>query len=105
MGKTQYLSELSAGDQVLLVNNQGRTRIADVARIKIERRPMVLIEATIASHSVKTIVQNAETVRLVTDNGSKPVSEIKPGDRLLLRYEDGGRHFGMKIIDEMIIEK
>jgi 3-dehydroquinate synthase II len=104
-GKTQYLSELSAGQSVLLVDKEGRTRTVDVARVKIERRPMMLIEASVGSDSVKTIVQNAETVRLVNQAGSKSISEIRPGDEVLVRYEEGGRHFGTRVPDEMIIEK
>lgn len=104
-GKTQYLSELTAGQSVLLVDKQGRTRTVDVARVKIERRPLMLIEASVGSDSVKTIVQNAETVRLVNGAGSKSVSEIRPGDEVLVRYEEGGRHFGTRVPDEMIIEK
>ena len=104
-GKTQYLSELSAGEPVLLVDNRGRTRTVDVARIKMERRPMILVEASVGSHAIKTIVQNAETVRFVTDDGSKSVSQLQVGDQVLVRYEEGGRHFGIKVEDEMIIEK
>ena len=104
-GKTQYLSELSAGQSVLLVDKKGRTRSVDVARVKIERRPMMLVEASVGSNFVKTIVQNAETVRFVTHDGSKSVSEIKPGDEVLVRYEEGGRHFGTRVADEMLIEK
>jgi 3-dehydroquinate synthase II len=94
-GKTQYLSELSAGQSVLLVDKKGATRTVDVARVKIERRPLMLIEATIGSDSVKTIVQS----------GSKSISDIKPGDEVLVRYEEGGRHFGTKVPNEMILEK
>lgn len=104
-GETQYLSELSAGDIVLLAGRDGRTRTVDVARIKIERRPMVLVEAQIGDQKLTTIVQNAETVRLVTKNGSKPVSEIRPGDEVLVRLDSGGRHFGTKVANEMIIER
>src|SRR5438445_11045221 len=104
-GKTRYLSELSAGETVLLIDRTGRTRSVDVARIKIERRPMILVEANIGNRKITTIVQNAETVRLVTRDGSKSVSEIKPGDEVLVRFEEGGRHFGTKVADEMIIEK
>jgi len=104
-GKTQYLWELTAGQSVLLVDKQGRTRTVDVARVKIERRPLMLIEASVGSDSVKTIVQNAETVRLVNRAGSKSISDIRPGDEVLVRYEEGGRHFGTRVPDEMIIEK
>ncbi len=104
-GKTRYLSELSAGETVLLIDRTGRTRNVDVARVKIERRPMILIEANIGNRKLTTILQNAETVRLVARDGSKSVSEIKPGDDILVRHEDGGRHFGTKVVDEMIIEK
>jgi len=104
-GKTRYLSELSAGEMVLLIDRNGGTRSVDVARVKIERRPMILVESSIGNRRLTTIVQNAETVRLVTRNGSKSVSEIKPGDEVLVRFEEGGRHFGTKVADEMIIEK
>lgn len=104
-GKTRYLSELSAGDTVVLVNRAGQIRNVDVARVKIERRPMLLIEAGVEGRAVKTIVQNAETVRLVTPDGSKSVSELKPGDEVLVRLDEGGRHFGTKVQDEMIIER
>ncbi len=104
-GKTRYLSELSAGETVLLIDRTGRSRSVDVARVKIERRPMILVEANIGDRKLATIVQNAETVRLVTRDGSKSISEIKPGDEVLVRVEVGGRHFGTKVADEMIIEK
>jgi len=104
-GKTRYLSELSTGEAVLLVDRMGRTRSVDIARIKIERRPMILVEASIGSQKITTILQNAETVRLVTKDGSKPLSEIKPGDEVLVRSEEGGRHFGTKVADEMVIER
>ncbi len=104
-GKTRYLSELSAGETVLLIHKSGRTRSVDIARVKIERRPMILVEANIGNRKLTTIVQNAETVRLVTRDGSKPVSEIKPGDEVLVRLEEVGRHFGTSVSGEMIIEK
>ncbi len=103
--KTCYLSELSAGETVLLVDASGKSRTVDVARVKIERRPMLLIEASSGDRTIKTIVQNAETVRLVTPDGSKQVSQLKPGDDVLVRLEMGGRHFGTRVADEMIIER
>lgn len=104
-GVTRYLSELSAGDTVLVTNYQGKTYPAIVGRLKIEKRPMMLIRARCGEKEITTIVQNAETIRL-TDPDGKPVSVavLAPGDRVLVALEDSGRHFGMKI-DETITEK
>jgi len=103
--KTKYLSELKAGDQVLIVDRQGRFRATSVGRVKIEQRPLLLIEAELGGKRLKTIMQNAETIRLVTKDGSQAVTELKPGDEVLVRVEEGGRHFGTLVKDEMIIEK
>jgi 3-dehydroquinate synthase II len=103
--KTRYLSELSAGETVILADKDGRTRAVDVARVKIERRPMILIQATSENRTVKTILQNAETVRLITPNGSKSISDLKIGDEVLVHLEEGGRHFGTMVPEEMVVEK
>ena len=104
-GKTKYLSELRAGDEVLVVDAAGRTRPAIVGRVKIERRPLVLVEAEAGGERHTTLVQNAETIRFVTGAGEAvSVSELRPGDQVLLRVEDGGRHFGMPI-QETITER
>lgn len=96
-GKTRYLSELRSGDEVLLVGRDGSTRISSVGRCKIERRPMLLLEATDGKKKFTTILQNAETVKLVGPEGAISVTAVKKGDRILARLEEGGRHFGMKI--------
>lgn len=104
-GKTRYLSELSAGDQVQLVDFEGKTTVGIVGRLKIEKRPLMLVSAVVDGKEITTIVQNAETIRL-TDPKGEPVSVVglKPGDKVLVVTESGGRHFGMKI-DETITEK
>jgi 3-dehydroquinate synthase II len=104
-GKTKYLSELSAGDQVLITNYKGISNISIVGRLKIEKRPLMLIKAEVAGKEINTILQNAETIRL-TDPDGNPVSvvSLKPGDKVLVAIEESGRHFGMKI-DETITEK
>lgn len=103
--KTQYLSELKTGDEVLIVNRSGTARPGHVGRVKIERRPMTLVETEANGHNFSIILQNAETVRLVTDGSSKSVSELRPGDQVLIRVEEGGRHFGTLVADEMVIER
>jgi 3-dehydroquinate synthase class II len=46
-GKTGYLSELKAGDEVLCVASDGTKSTKTVGRVKIEKRQMVLVEATL----------------------------------------------------------
>ncbi len=97
-GQTKYLSELRAGDEVLAVDSEGRARAVIVGRIKVERRPLLLLEAEADGLRHTTIVQNAETIRFVTPvGGSVAVGQVKAGDQVLLRVEEGGRHFGMRI--------
>jgi 3-dehydroquinate synthase II len=103
--KTKYLSDLRTGDEVLIVDRSGKTRVGNVGRVKIESRPMILIEAEAESLRIKTVTQNAETIRLVTPTGSVSVSELKVGDTVLARLEEGGRHFGALVRDEMVIER
>jgi len=76
-----------------------------VARVKIEWRPMVLVEAEHGGKRIKTIVQNAETIRLVTEEGSKSIAELKLGDKLLAHVVKGGRHFGTLVKEETVIER
>jgi len=103
--RTRYLSELKAGDEVLIVNREGKVRSTSVARVKIEWRPMILVEAEHGGKRIKTIVQNAETIRLVTEEGSKSIAELKPGDKLLAHVVEGGRHFGTLVKEETVIER
>ena len=46
-GKTCYLSELKAGKEVIVVDQSGRQRTAIVGRVKIETRPLILVEAKV----------------------------------------------------------
>jgi len=103
--KTRYLSELRAGDEILIVNRSGATRTGHVGRVKIERRPMVVVQTETERRVFSIILQNAETVRLVSDLTSTPVSELKQGSIVLLRIEEGGRHFGTLVSNEMVIER
>ncbi len=106
LNKTRYLSELKAGDDVLIVDREGKVRSTHIGRVKIEWRPTLLIEAECEGRRIKTIVQNAETIRLVTREGSKSVTELKAGDEVLAYImKEGGRHFGTLVKEEMVIER
>jgi 3-dehydroquinate synthase II len=102
--RTRYLSELKAGEEVLVVDREGKVRLTNVARSKIEWRPMLLIEAEYGGKTLKLIAQNAETIRVVTSEGSKAVTDLKKGDEILARVEEGGRHFGTLVKEEAVIE-
>jgi 3-dehydroquinate synthase II len=104
-GKTAYLADLGVGDSVLVIDNKGRGEVAYVGRSKIEKRPMMLVEATALGQKLSLILQNAETIRL-TRPGGEPISiaRLKKGDRVLAFLEEAGRHFGMKV-KETITEK
>lgn len=103
--KTRYLSELAAGDPVLITNYTGLSSVGTVGRVKIEKRPLLLIRARASDQEITAIVQNAETIRL-TDPKGNPVSVValKPGGKVLVALEIAGRHFGMQI-DETIMER
>ena len=104
-GKTKYLADLKAGDEVMLVDNEGRTQTAYLGRNKIERRPMLLIEAEAEGQPVSLVLQNAETIRLMDPQGKAlSVTSLKPGDKALAHIEKAGRHFGMKV-EESLIER
>jgi len=104
--RTRYLSELKAGEEVLVVDRKGNMRPTNVGRVKIEKRPLILVEAEAQGTPIKVILQNAETIRVVTPDGSKPVTELKTGDQVLVHIAaSGGRHFGVAVPDETVIER
>ncbi len=104
-GKTVYLCELEAGKEVMAYDIDGNGRAVVVGRAKIERRPMLLIEAEYEGKKLSAVLQNAETIRVVKSDGT-PISvvDLKEGDEILGYVEEAGRHFGMKV-EETILEK
>jgi 3-dehydroquinate synthase II len=105
-GGTRYLSEIESGSEVWIVNKEGIARSAVVGRSKIETRPLKLIRAEINGEEGTVILQNAETIRLISKDGKLlSVTEVKAGDEVLgYAKQAGGRHFGMEV-DEFIVEK
>jgi 3-dehydroquinate synthase II len=104
-GKTKYLADLKSGDQVLIIDADGKTEVSFVGRSKIERRPMMLVDAEYDEQKISLVLQNAETIRLTKPDGSPiSVTQLKLGDEVLVYTEGAGRHFGVKI-EETIVEK
>ena len=106
-GTTRYLSELETGSEVLVTDSHGRARRATVGRSKIESRPMLMIKAQVGDEVGGIIAQNAETIRFVRPNGHLvSVTHLKKGDLVLAHAKPAtGRHFGMEVDDEYIVEK
>ncbi len=103
--KTKYLGELTAGDEVLVVGHDGRSRAAVVGRSKVESRPLMLVTAESQGREITTILQNAETIRLTRPGGEAvSIVSLQPGDEVLVALEGGARHFGHQI-QESIVEK
>lgn len=106
-GNTRYLSEIESGTEVWVVNRNGDSRKAVVGRSKIETRPLLLIRAEIEGETGTVILQKAETIRLVKPDGKLlSVTELRTGDQVLgFAKSATGRHFGMEVPDEYIVEK
>ena len=104
--KTKYLSELSAWDTVLTVNETWDSAHAILWRNKIEIRPMLEVEAINENwKKVSLLMQNAETIRL-TSVKWKPISitHMKVWDEVLAYFQEWWRHFG-QAVKETINEK
>lgn len=106
-GTTNYLSEVETGSEVLIINSKGKARRATVGRSKIERRPMLMIKASVGGEIGGIIAQDAETIRFVKPNGQLvSVTHLKKGDTVMVHAKSAtGRHFGMEVSDEYILEK
>ena len=106
-GTTNYLSEVETGSEVLILNSKGKARRATVGRSKIERRPMLMIKASVGNEIGGIIAQDAETIRFVKPSGQLvSVTHLKKGDIVMAHAKPAtGRHFGMEVSDEYILEK
>ena len=107
---TRYLEELRAGNEVLIVDQTGKTETAVIGRVKVEKRPMLLIRAVLNTNDGTgtegaVFLQNAETICLVRPGG-EPVSvvSLKKGDTVLCRQDTAGRHFGIRITEDITEE-
>ena len=87
------------------IDFRGQAQRAVVGRVKIEKRPLILVEGEAEGAVFSVILQNAETIRLTAPEGN-PVSvvDVKEGSEVLVALEEAGRHFGIKV-DESIQEK
>ena len=100
-GSTKYLSELTAGDQVAIANHSNEIRSATIGRLKIERRPFLLVHFEWNNQSAQVLVQQAETVRFINEEGNISVTSIQNRDKIAVRFSSGMRHIGRELAGEM----
>ena len=105
-GRTNYLSELTAGSKVLAVDVKGQTRVVNVGRVKIESRPLISVDAVSESgRQVNLIMQDDWHVRVLGPGGKVLNStELRPGDTVLGYLPTEDRHVGYPI-NEFCVEK
>ena len=97
-GSTSYLSELKMGDRVLVMSSDSSGRPAVVGRVKIESRPFILFKWKDEKHNESgALLQQAETVRLISDSGLISITGLNPGMKLLGWSGGSGRHVGQEI--------
>ena len=100
-GSTKYLSELTAGDRVAIVNPSNEIRSATIGRLKVERRPFLLVHFEWNNQSAQVLVQQAETVRFINEEGTISVTSMQNQDKIAVRFSSGMRHIGRELAGEM----
>ena len=102
-GSTRYLSELQPGDEVLIANRLGGARHLPVGRVKVERRPLLLLRYRDGKgQEGHALLQNAETVRAVSPEGhARSITTIQTNDRVVVWSGGGARHLGKHIASEV----
>jgi len=111
-GRTKYLSEVVAGDEVVVVDTAAVTGSAPmpfrhiaVGRCKTEPRPVLCVRFSDGERSGQLLLQQAETVRIpVLRTGGadsewapRAVTALEVGDSLLVRWAEQGTHVGRRI--------
>ena len=97
-GKTKYLSELKAGDEIAVLSSEGIVGKATIGRLKIENRPLLVIRFEVGKVKSQIIAQQAETVRLITPDGNiLPITSAELGDNISVYSDNRVRHIGQPL--------
>ena len=98
-GTTKYLCELTSGDEVRIIGRGGTTRTAIIGRMKIEKRPFLLLRFKDENaNEGHVFIQQAETVRLIFGDGEVcSVTDLAVGDQILGFASSTTRHVGQSI--------
>ena len=101
-GKTKYLSELTSGDEVAILSTSGNKEKATIGRLKVETRPLLLIRFEVPGSEGQIVVQQAETVRLISPiKGAISVTQAKEGDKISILTDNRARHVGFALPAEV----
>ncbi|HYB79452.1 MAG TPA: 3-dehydroquinate synthase II [Thermoplasmata archaeon] len=103
-GSTRYLAELEPGDAVLGSCPAGSVRSLRVGRLKVERRPLVVVTVREGESSRTVFLQEAESVRLSSESGRVATTELTPGVRVHGVRLASARHMGREV-EEKIQER
>lgn len=100
--KTGYLGDLRAGARGLAVDIDGSARPVIVGRVKIERRPLLMLTFELEDRSSSIFVQDDWHVRVHGAAGEVlNVTDCKPGTRLLGARYDYARHCGLPVEEQL----
>lgn len=90
-GRAPYFSDLGAGETVLAVNPSGRARPVTVGRIKVEVRPLRLIECRAQDRTLNVLLQADWHVRVFDVGRHGPDRQIGRRRRLVRGGHQPGR--------------
>jgi 3-dehydroquinate synthase II/3-amino-4-hydroxybenzoic acid synthase len=97
---TEYITDLRVGNQVTVVDLNGNCRSVNVGRMKIEVRPLLLIECEYEGMKINAIVQDDWHIRIFDGDGNpKSATTFRPGDKIMAYMCEPGRHMGVKILE------
>jgi 3-amino-4-hydroxybenzoic acid synthase len=99
---TAYITDLAAGERAHAVSAGGRFREVVVGRVKVELRPLRLLEARHEDVTVNVFLQDDWHVRVMSDEG-RPLNltTVVPGTGLLGYVAEPGRHVGIKVAERI----
>lgn len=100
-GETKYLSELKAGDRILVTDGVNE-RYVTLGRAKIEKREFLRIEL---ENGITATLQKADSIYIKGKNEAEHLLDCKIGEEVTIAVgENVARHKG-RAIDEEIKEK
>ena len=103
--RVEYITDLQAGSRAMAVSTSGEVREVVVGRIKIEVRPLLLIQGQIEGQPINVILQDDWHIRVMgADGKAKNATLVSPGDELMGYLDQPGRHVGLKV-RETILER